>query len=37
MKRAKQNAEKTKRRTKPPDKVPRRARGKQTDPARDIN
>jgi hypothetical protein len=37
MKRAKQNAEKTRKRTKPPEKVPRRVRGKQVDPARDIN
>ena len=37
MKRAKHNAAKPRRRTKPPEKVPRRVRGKQVDPARDIN
>ena len=33
----KENAEKAKTRTTPPPKVPRRVRGKQTDPANDIS
>ena len=37
MKLAKKNAEKTKKQTTPPPKVPRRVRSKQTDPANDIN
>ena len=37
MKLAKKNAEKAKARKDPPPKVPRRVRGKQTDPANDIN